>query len=150
MSGMPLETCWAFNERWNNKFYCKVASCWLFYWVILRCTDPLILNLRVLLLIQKLNVSLRSVTMIILHIIWNTRRYLDLVQSSGDWLTVYWEICQNNYNTICQYNYNTICQYNTIITIHYVNIITIQGLTWRYACAGSISVHNSYHTYDNL
>ena len=30
MSGMPLETCWAFNERWFNKFYYKVASCWLF------------------------------------------------------------------------------------------------------------------------
>jgi hypothetical protein len=30
MSGVPLETCWAFNERWNNKFYYKVASCWLF------------------------------------------------------------------------------------------------------------------------
>jgi hypothetical protein len=30
MSGMPLETCWAFNERCNNKFYYKVASCWLF------------------------------------------------------------------------------------------------------------------------
>jgi hypothetical protein len=30
MSGMPLETCWAFNERRNNKFYYKVASCWLF------------------------------------------------------------------------------------------------------------------------
>jgi len=30
MSVMPLETCWAFNERWNNKFYYKVASCWLF------------------------------------------------------------------------------------------------------------------------
>ena len=30
MSGMPLETRWAFNERWNNKFYYKVASCWLF------------------------------------------------------------------------------------------------------------------------
>ena len=30
MSGMPLEICWAFNERWNNKFYYKVASCWLF------------------------------------------------------------------------------------------------------------------------
>jgi hypothetical protein len=29
-SGTPLETCWAFNERWNNKFYYKVASCWLF------------------------------------------------------------------------------------------------------------------------
>jgi len=30
MSGMPLETCLAFNERWNNKFYYKVAPCWLF------------------------------------------------------------------------------------------------------------------------
>ena len=29
-SGMPLETCWARNERWNNKFYYKVASWWLF------------------------------------------------------------------------------------------------------------------------
>ena len=30
MSGVPLETCSAFNERWNNKFCYKVASCWLF------------------------------------------------------------------------------------------------------------------------
>ena len=30
MSGVPLETCWAFNKRWNNKFCLKVASCWLF------------------------------------------------------------------------------------------------------------------------
>ena len=30
ISSMPLETCWAFNERWNNKFWYKVASCWLF------------------------------------------------------------------------------------------------------------------------
>jgi hypothetical protein len=30
MSGMPLETCWAFSEFWNNKFYYKFASCWLF------------------------------------------------------------------------------------------------------------------------
>jgi hypothetical protein len=29
-SGVPLETCWAFNERWNNKFCYKVASSWLF------------------------------------------------------------------------------------------------------------------------
>ena len=29
MSGMPLETCWAFNKFWNNKFYYKVTSCWL-------------------------------------------------------------------------------------------------------------------------
>ena len=30
MRGMALETCWAFNERWNNKFCYKVESCWLF------------------------------------------------------------------------------------------------------------------------
>jgi len=30
MNGMLLETCWAFNEQWNNKFYYKVATCWLF------------------------------------------------------------------------------------------------------------------------
>ena len=30
ISGMPLETCWAFNERCNNKLYYKVASWWLF------------------------------------------------------------------------------------------------------------------------
>jgi hypothetical protein len=30
MSGLFLEKCWAFNERWNNKFYYKVAYCWLF------------------------------------------------------------------------------------------------------------------------
>jgi len=30
MSGVPLETCWAFSKLWNNKFYYKVASCWLF------------------------------------------------------------------------------------------------------------------------
>jgi hypothetical protein len=29
MSGIPLETCWAVNEWWNNKFCYKVASCWL-------------------------------------------------------------------------------------------------------------------------
>jgi hypothetical protein len=34
MSGVPLETCLAFNKLWNNKFYYKVASCWYFCWVI--------------------------------------------------------------------------------------------------------------------
>ena len=34
MSGVPLETCWAFNKLWNNKFHYKAASCWYFYWVI--------------------------------------------------------------------------------------------------------------------
>jgi hypothetical protein len=39
MSGAPLETCWAFNKLWNNKFYYKAAYCWYFY-CHLRCTDP--------------------------------------------------------------------------------------------------------------
>jgi len=30
MSGVPLEPCLAFKKLWNNKFYYKVASCWLF------------------------------------------------------------------------------------------------------------------------
>jgi len=30
MSGMPLETCWAFNKGWNNIFYYKIACYWLF------------------------------------------------------------------------------------------------------------------------
>jgi hypothetical protein len=30
MSSVQLETWWAFDELWNNKFYYKFASCWLF------------------------------------------------------------------------------------------------------------------------
>jgi hypothetical protein len=30
MSGMPLDTYWAFSKFWNNKFYYKVESFWLF------------------------------------------------------------------------------------------------------------------------
>ena len=29
MSDVSLETCWAFNVLWNNKFRYQVASCWL-------------------------------------------------------------------------------------------------------------------------
>jgi len=29
INDVPLETCWAFNELWNNKFRYQVASCWL-------------------------------------------------------------------------------------------------------------------------
>jgi len=36
MSGVPLETCWAFSKLWNNKFHYKAPSCWYFYWVIKR------------------------------------------------------------------------------------------------------------------
>jgi len=41
MSGMPLETCSAFNKFWNNKFYYKVASCWLFLLIHSRKTTLL-------------------------------------------------------------------------------------------------------------
>ena len=34
MSGVPLETCWAFKKLWNNKFYYKAASCWYLYWMV--------------------------------------------------------------------------------------------------------------------
>jgi hypothetical protein len=44
MSGVPLETCWAFNKLWNNKFYYKLHLVGYFSWVILRCTDPRILK----------------------------------------------------------------------------------------------------------
>jgi hypothetical protein len=30
MNGVSLETRWAINKHWNNKFYYTVASCWLF------------------------------------------------------------------------------------------------------------------------
>ena len=29
MCDIPLETCWACNELWNNKFRYQIASCWL-------------------------------------------------------------------------------------------------------------------------
>ena len=33
MGGLSPETCWAIKKHWNNKFYCTVASCWLFLWI---------------------------------------------------------------------------------------------------------------------
>jgi len=30
VSRMSLETCWAIKKHWHNKFYCTVASFWLF------------------------------------------------------------------------------------------------------------------------
>jgi len=43
MSSVPLETCWAFNKRWNNKLYYKVATCWLF---LLTVHKRQVINLR--------------------------------------------------------------------------------------------------------
>jgi hypothetical protein len=45
MSGMPLETCLTFNEFWNNKFYYKVASCWLF--LLIRTTMHGFMNIKI-------------------------------------------------------------------------------------------------------
>jgi len=38
MSGVSLETCWAFSKLWNNKFYYKAASCWYFYCAMNGCS----------------------------------------------------------------------------------------------------------------
>jgi hypothetical protein len=48
MSDMPLEICRAFNERWNNKFYYKVASCLLF--LLIHLISLLLLGYEVLLI----------------------------------------------------------------------------------------------------
>ena len=42
MSDIPLETCWAFNGRWNNKFRYQVASCWLLLLSLNISTDMLL------------------------------------------------------------------------------------------------------------
>jgi len=44
MSGMPLETCLTINKFWNNKFYYKVASCWLF--LLIRTTMHASMNIK--------------------------------------------------------------------------------------------------------
>jgi hypothetical protein len=53
MSGVPLETCWAFNERWNNKFYYKVAFCWLFLLNLTRITGTLYVDQYTFLIISR-------------------------------------------------------------------------------------------------
>jgi len=44
MSGMPLETCSAFNQFWIINYITRLHLVGYFYWFILRCTDPWILN----------------------------------------------------------------------------------------------------------
>ena len=66
MSGVPLETCWAFNERWNNKFYYKVASCWLF---------PL--N-HIMYLLQRINKSSPSPGQIAVSAICHAKRVIEV------------------------------------------------------------------------
>ena len=44
MGGVPLETCWAFNEGWRMDFVAGLHLVGCFYWIVLRCTDPWILN----------------------------------------------------------------------------------------------------------
>jgi hypothetical protein len=58
MSGMPHETCSAFNKIWNNKFYYKVASCCLFLQINL-CLEGIYIFL-VILWTQRGLILLRS------------------------------------------------------------------------------------------
>ena len=47
MSGVSLETCWAIEKHWNNKFYYTVASCWLFLYDLYYVADPCTSSLSV-------------------------------------------------------------------------------------------------------
>jgi len=69
MSGVPLETCWAFNERWNNKFCYKIASCWLF---LLKHKTPSE-HLKLTALQSFRTFEIDSIT--ILQNIWNWQHY---------------------------------------------------------------------------
>jgi hypothetical protein len=60
MTGNPLETCWAFSKVWNNKFYYKFASCWLF--LLIHTAMHGSMNIKFSLRIfDKLNKSLHGV-----------------------------------------------------------------------------------------
>jgi len=48
-------TCWAFNERSNNKFYYKVASCWLF--ILSHTTMHGSMNIYMNVYIKKMNIK---------------------------------------------------------------------------------------------
>jgi hypothetical protein len=39
ISAMPLETCWAFNKFWNDKFYLQGCILLVAFIIISRCTD---------------------------------------------------------------------------------------------------------------
>jgi len=56
VSGMPLETCWGFNEWWNNKFYYKVAFCWLF--LLIHTTMHGSMNIKFFYFISQLYLTL--------------------------------------------------------------------------------------------
>jgi hypothetical protein len=43
-SGVPLETCWAFNKLWNNKFDYKLHFVVIFTQSYYGCTNPWISN----------------------------------------------------------------------------------------------------------
>jgi hypothetical protein len=47
MSGVPLETCWAFLNGGIINSITRLHLVGYFYWFILRCTDPRILNILI-------------------------------------------------------------------------------------------------------
>jgi hypothetical protein len=53
MSGMPLKTCWAFNKFWNNKFYYKVASFWLFLLIHITMHESMNIKYKIYHLFQR-------------------------------------------------------------------------------------------------
>jgi hypothetical protein len=79
MSGVPLETCWAFSKLWNNKFYYKAASCWYFYWIICIIQQNDILKEMYSSILQMLNsIKIRHPGSETSHCGWNTKGQLSL------------------------------------------------------------------------
>jgi hypothetical protein len=66
MRGMPLETCWAFNEQWNNKFHYKVASCWLF--LLSHTTVHGSMNIKLITFLKQLGLLTSSLYFFLHHI----------------------------------------------------------------------------------
>jgi len=78
MSGMPLETCWAVNERWNDKFCYKVASCWLF--LLSHTTMHGSMNIKFIVFILS---KFRSKLLAANHLIIQERTKFDAEQKSS-------------------------------------------------------------------
>ena len=82
---MPLETCWAFNKFWNNKFYYKVASCWLF--LLIHTTMHGSMNIKFkkeLWIIISINVTcLRESKVFVCWTFWTSSRLSDFRLSSS-------------------------------------------------------------------
>jgi len=88
---MPLETCWAFNKRWNNKFYYKVASCssfLLIYCYMHYCSDSFCTVCVVIYIYRVFNLKVDRQL---------SREYFtsDTIYNSSAGMTLYYYMCRS-------------------------------------------------------